>query len=146
MENSRKQLKAYSFLVLLFAAFSLIKLTVELIVIGFDKETVALDVSPELVLAATIILFVISLILLLPQIYVGVRGLKIAKNPEAKKGHIVWAVILLAFSVFAIFTPISDIAANVNVVNNVVTLIDYALDIIVYCMYIKYANRVLKGI
>lgn len=146
MKNSRKQLKAYSFLVLLFAAFSLTRLIVELIVIGFDKETATLGVSPELMLVATIILFVISLIFLLPQVYVGVRGLKIAKAPKATKGHIVWAVILLAFSVFAIFTPISDIMANVNVVDNIVTLIDHALDIIVYCMYIKYANRVLKSI
>ena len=146
MKNSRKQLKAYSFLVLLFAAFSLTRLIVELIVIGFDKETAAWGVSPELMLIATIILFVISLIFLLPQVYVGVRGLKIAKAPKATKGHIVWAVILLAFSVFAIFTPISDIMANVNVVDNIITLIDHALDIIVYCMYIKYANRVLKSI
>ena len=35
---------------------------------------------------------------------------------------------------------------QINVLDNVITLVDHALDVTVYCMYIKYANRVLKGI
>ena len=93
-----------------------------------------------------IVMFVISMVLLLPQLYVGVRGMKIAKNPTSTKGHIVWAVILLIFSAFGIISTVSSIAEQVNILDNVITLFDHALDVIVYCMYIKYANRVLKGV
>jgi hypothetical protein len=89
---------------------------------------------------------VVGLILLLPQLYIGVKGMKIAKNPTSSKGHIVWAVILLVFLAFGIISTVISIAEQINVVNDVITLFDHALDVIVYCMYIKYANRVLKGI
>jgi hypothetical protein len=121
-------------------------MTVEVLVTGFGTGDNTLGVSRELVIATMIALFVISLILLIPQIYVGVRGIKIAKAPEAKKGHIVWAVILLVFSVFGIFSPISNIMANVSVLDNMIALCDQLLDVIVYCMYIKYSTQVLKSI
>lgn len=146
MENSRIHLKEASFLVLLFTAFSFIRMLIQLFVVGFEVDPAQVGVSHEIVVAAMIVLFVISMILLLPQLYIGVKGMKIAKNPTSSKGHIVWAVILLAFSVFSIISTVSNIAEQINVVDNVITLVDHALDVIVYCMYIKYANRVLKGI
>ena len=146
MDNSRRHLKEASFLVLLFTAFSFIRMLIQLFVVGFDADAAQVDASHELVVAAMIVLFVISMILLLPQLYMGIKGLKIAKNPTSSKAHIVWAVILLVFSAFSIISTVSSITEHVNVLDNVITLVDHALDVIVYCMYIKYANRVLKGI
>jgi uncharacterized membrane protein YhaH (DUF805 family) len=119
---------------------------IQIFVVGFEVDPAQVGASHEIVVVAMIITFVISLILLLPQLYVGVKGMKIAKNPTSSKGHIVWAVILLIFSAFGIISTVSSIAEQINVVDNVITLVDHALDVIVYCMYIKYANRVLKGI
>ncbi len=145
MSNSRNHLKEASFLVLLFTAFSFIRMIIQLFV-GFEADPTQVGVSHEIIVATMIVVFVVGLILLLPQLYVGVKGMKIAKNPTSAKGHIVWAVILLVFSAFGIIATVSSIAEQVNVVDNVITLVDHALDVIVYCMYIKYANRVLKGI
>ena len=145
MNNSRNHLKEASFLVLLFTAFSFIRMIIQIFV-GFEVDPAQVDASHEIVVVTMIITFVISLILLLPQLYVGVKGMKIAKNPTSSKGHIVWAVILLVFSAFGIVSTVSSIAEQINVIDNVITLVDHALDVIVYCMYIKYANRVLKGI
>ena len=145
MSNSRNHLKEASFLVLLFTAFSFIRMIIQLFV-GFEADPTQVGVSHEIIVATMIVMFVVGLILLLPQLYVGVKGMKIAKNPTSSKGHIVWAVILLVFSAFGIISTVSSIAEQVNVVDNVITLVDHALDVIVYCMYIKYANRVLKGI
>jgi hypothetical protein len=114
--------------------------------VGFEADPTQVGVSHEIIVVTMIVMFVVGLILLLPQLYVGVKGMKIAKNPTSSKGHIVWAVILLIFSAFGIIATVSSIAEQVNVVDNVITLVDHALDVIVYCMYIKYANRVLKGI
>jgi uncharacterized membrane protein YhaH (DUF805 family) len=119
---------------------------IQFFVVGFEVDPAQVGVSHELVVVAMIVTFVISLILLLPQLYVGVKGMKIAKNPTSSKGHIVWAVILLVFTAFGVISTVSSIAEQINVIDNVITLVDHALDVIVYCMYIKYAIRVLKGI
>ena len=145
MSISRNHLKEASFLVLLFTAFSFIRMIIQLF-FGFEADPTQLGVSHEIIVATMIVMFVVGLILLLPQLYVGVKGMKIAKNPTSSKGHIVWAVILLVFSAFGIISTVTSIAEQINVVDNVITLVDHALDVIVYCMYIKYANRVLKGI
>ena len=145
MSNSRNHLKEASFLVLLFTAFSFIRMIIQLFV-GFEADPTQVGVSHEIIVVTMIVMFVVGLILLLPQLYVGVKGMKIAKNPTSAKGHIVWAVILLVFSAFGIISTVTSIAEQINVVDNVITLVDHALDVIVYCMYIKYANRVLKGI
>ena len=145
MSISRNHLKEASFLVLLFTAFSFIRMIIQLFV-GFEADPTQVGVSHEIIVATMIVVFVVGLILLLPQLYVGVKGMKIAKNPTSSKGHIVWAVILLVFSAFGIIATVSSIVEQVNVVDNVITLVNHALDVIVYCMYIKYANRVLKGI
>ena len=145
MNNSRNHLKEASFLVLLFTAFSFIRMIIQLFV-GFEADPTQVGVSHEIIVATMIVMFVVGLILLLPQLYVGVKGMKIAKNPTSSKGHIVWAVILLVFSAFGIISTVTSIAEQINVVDNVITRVDHALDVIVYCMYIKYANRVLKGI
>ena len=138
-------MKEASFLVLLFTAFSFIRIIIQLFV-GFEADPTQVGVSHEIIVATMIVMLVVGLILLLPQLYVGVKGMKIAKNPTSSKGHIVWAVILLVFSAFGIIATVSSIVEQVNVVDNVITLVNHALDVIVYCMYIKYANRVLKGI
>ena len=145
MSISRNHLKEASFLVLLFTAFSFIRMIIQVFV-GFEADPTQVGVSHEIIVVTMIVMFVVGLILLLPQLYVGVKGMKIAKNPTSSKGHIVWAVILLVFSAFGIISTVTSIAEQINVVDNVITLIDHALDVIVYCMYIKYANRVLKGI
>lgn len=145
MSISRNHLKEASFLVLLFTAFSFIRMIIQVFV-GFEADPTQVGVSHEIIVVTMIVMFVVGLILLLPQLYVGVKGMKIAKNPTSSKGHIVWAVILLVFSAFGIVFTVSSIAEQINVIDNVITLVDHALDVIVYCMYIKYANRVLKGI
>ena len=145
MSISRNHLKEASFLVLLFTAFSFIRMIIQVFV-GFEADHTQVGVSHEIIVVTMIVMFVVGLVLLLPQLYVGVKGMKIAKNPTSSKGHIVWAVILLVFSAFGIISTVTSIAEQINVVDNVITLVDHALDVIVYCMYIKYANRVLKGV
>ena len=145
MSISRNHLKEASFLVLLFTAFSFIRMIIQVFV-GFEADPTQVGVSHEIIVVTMIVMFVVGLVLLLPQLYVGVKGMKIAKNPTSSKGHIVWAVILLVFSAFGIISTVTSITEQINVVDNVITLVDHALDVIVYCMYIKYANRVLKGI
>ena len=146
MNSSRRHLREASFLVLLFTAFTLIRLAVRFFVVGFDVDPSQVSASREIIMIATIILFVINLLFLIPQTYVGIRGIKIAENPVSTKGHIVWAVILLSFAVFSIIHTSIGIAESEKLTDSIFVLADHTLDVIVYCMYIKYANQVLKGV
>lgn len=146
MEKSRKYLKEASVLVLLFTAFTLIRMMFELFLVPPTIDPEQTGFSSEVILITTIVLFVINLVLLIPQIFVGVRGLKIAKTPASTKGHIVWAVILLVFAALAFVSTIFDLAGSKNIIDDIIALADHALDVTVYCMYIKYARKVLQGV
>ena len=81
MENSKKNLKIMSICILICTAITLVRLVLELVYAGVKGQ---FEASKGIVLASLIITFVIAFIILLPQIYVGLKGLKIAKNPNGK--------------------------------------------------------------
>ena len=145
MMNARKNLKWLSAVVLALAGLSFIRVIWETFFVEFNAATLPEGATAGVVLAAQIILCVVSCIILLPQIYVGVKGLKIAQKPDDSKAHIVWAIILAAISVIGIISPVSSIINAVNVVDNVVELIDLATDIAIYVAYIVCAKQVLKA-
>jgi uncharacterized BrkB/YihY/UPF0761 family membrane protein len=145
MNQSRRHLKEASLLVLIFTALTLLRLLIQCFTVGFEGDPEQAGVSQELMVAAVVVAFVINLIALLPQLYIGVKGMKIAKEPASTKGHIVWAVILLVFAVFSIISTASSIVSQTNILDNVIVIVDHALHVLVYCAYIKYANQVLKG-
>ena len=143
--NARKNLKWLSTVVLALAALTFIRVIWEAFFIDFKMETLPEGTTAGMVLAAQIVLCVVSLVLLLPQIYVGVKGLKIAEKPNQSKAHIVWATILAVLSVIGIASPISNMMQAGNMVANVVELIDLATDAAIYIAYVVYAKRVLKA-
>ena len=98
MEKARTSLKFSSLSVLALAVISLVNIVVGLMSSEFNSAELPAG-SPENILTITkIIILVVTLVLLIPRVYVGFKGLKIAKNPDSSKGHIIWAVILLVFS------------------------------------------------
>ena len=146
MDTNRKHLRDLSGLVLFFALLAAIGLVSDALALDFNIQNLPDNVSEGIASFMRIFLCVFGFILLLPQIYVGVKGLKIAKNPTTSKGHIVWAVILLVFAVFGMISAVSSIAEKTQIADNIISLVDHSLDVIVYCMYIKYANKVLGGV
>jgi hypothetical protein len=134
-----------SVVILLFAAISLVRMTISLFTVGFKVDPAQVGVSPKIAVATMIVIFVINLLLLLPQVYVGVKGIKIAKEPTYSKTPSVWAVILLVFAAFGVISAISNISKQVNVVDNIFVLADHAIDVALYFFYVKYLNKVLKG-
>lgn len=146
MEHSRKHLKEAAKLILFLTALSFIKMVGHFFIGGFKVDSVPTGVPHELLMTVAIVMFVISLLLLLPQIYVGVKGIKIAKNPVPTKGHIVWTVILLVFAGLSIISIISSMFEAANVIENIFNILNQALYVLAYVIYIKYANEVLKGV
>ena len=145
MLNARKNLKWLSVVVLALAGLSFIRVVLEIFFVEFNTAMLPEGATEGLVLAAQIILCVVSIILLLPQIYVGVKGLKMAEKPDNSKAHIVWAIILTVISAISIISPVSNILNAGNVVDHVVELLDLATDVAVYVAYIAYAKQIRKA-
>lgn len=142
--ESRKQFKLSSIVVLVFAGVHLLHIVADL---WFgDLHHVAIpEGAPENILLITkIFLLSFSLLLLLPQIYIGVKGLRIAKNPTRTKGHIVLAIILLAFAVLSLIGPVAHLISHGALLDDIMSLLSYLLEVIVFAEYIKYAIAVSK--
>jgi hypothetical protein len=146
MENSRKNLKFMSIGMLILAALSFVRILLDLIFTDFTQA--ALDAegfSQEFVTAGIIIVAVISFILLLPQIYIGIKGLRVAKNPDSSKGHIIWGIILLIITILGLVSPAIAIIKMEDVFTNISSVLSIAVDVVVLYEYVKYAKAVAKG-
>ena len=151
MEKTRKNLKTSSIVVLALAGLSLLNIIFELFFGELNKElnsAVIPDGAPDnIVLIAQIFVLIISILLLLPHLYIGIKGLKIAKNPDASKGHIVWGIILIVLTVIEFFSPLlALIQGNGGAFANISEMCSIAVDIFVLFEYVKYARAVRNGI
>lgn len=145
MTKSRTQLKIASIIVLIFTALSLFNIVAGLVFGELPKAEIPDDAPENLLLITQIFVLVITAIMLIPQVYVGVKGIKVANKPTSSKAHIIWAIILLAFAVGALATPISAIVTMEDVVSNVFSIISIAAEIVVFLIYIKSATAVSRG-
>ena len=145
MEQSRKHLKITSIIVLVLAAFSFMNIVAELIYGAINNATIP-EGSPDNILQITkIFLLVVTLIMLAPHIYVGVKGIKVANKPNSSKAHIVWAILIFVFSLSCLVSPIVAIIGQQDVWENVSTILSVLVEIAVFFDYIKCAIAVSKG-
>ena len=146
MEQTRKYLKLSSIAVLALAVFSLLQIVSELLY-GELNNAVIPEGAPENILPITkIVLFSVALLLTLPSIYIGIKGLRIAKKPNSSKGHIVWAIILLAFaSLFLIEQGVGFIHDGFNF-ENISAFCSIVVEVTVFVEYIRLAIAVRKTV
>lgn len=146
MEQSRKYLKISSIVVLIFAGLTLLNLVSELLFGELNRAEIPAGSPENILLITKIILLVVSILLLLPQVYVGIKGLKMAKNPDSSKAHIIWGTILLVIAVLGLVSPAIALIKQEDVFNNVSELFSILVDVIVFFDYVKYARRVSRGV
>lgn len=141
MEKNKKELKILSILILALVAFSLVRSIVNVCIKGFTVNDVPAGMSKDLVLVVTIIAYVISLLILLPQIYIGVKGIMIANGAESGKAHMIWAIILAVLAAVTVISATSNLfkAFSFGALLNV---LDPATDIVVYVFYYMYARKI----
>ena len=145
MEKNKKNLKILSILILAFAVYSLIRIVLSVFSIDLNPENLTDGASATHLLIGQIFVCVVSFILLIPQIFVGIKGIKVSNNPDSSKAHIVWAVILTVLSVIGILSPASELIKGVAVLDNLLAVADMALDAIIYIEYINYAKKLVKA-
>ncbi len=144
MNETKTNLKISSILVLVLSGFSFLRTVVDLI--SVDISALPEGTSEEIILIAKIAIAVVCAIILLPQIFVGVRGLKLVKNPAPGKSHIVWTnILLVVLAVSAIFNVIS-LFQNADVGSVTSSLAHNCVEIAVFSSYLQYALALQKEI
>lgn len=144
MEQATKQLKTASYFVLLFAGLSLVNI-VSALAFGDINSAAIPEGAPDNILQITkVILLAVTAIILLPKVYVGIKGLQIAKSPVASKRHITVAMFILAFEAIAGIDPILSIVKQGFTMDQFMTVADVLLEVIIIFEYIKYAKDVAK--
>ena len=142
MEQAKKHLKISSMLVLLFVGISLLEIATELMFGDINSAPIPDGAPDNILLITKTFVMVVALVLMLPKIYVGIKGLKIAKYPNASKTHIIWAVIIFVLTLLGLVEPAMAILKQDSV--NISALFGVLLELAIYYDYIKYAKLVAK--
>ena len=145
MNKDRKTLKEYSIVILALALFSLVRMVVDVCVFGFDTTGIVIEgATPQLIRIAGIIAFALAIVLLIPNVFVGVRGINESKNPSGKKGHIVWSLVLAILALIALVFAVIDIIKGYNL-NKLIEIADIVLDVAIFGAYYSTAKKVAKS-
>ena len=146
MEQTRKFLKLSSIAVLVLSGFFMLQVICEILFGELSNAIIPEGVSYNILLITQIVIFTFALLFMLPNIYIGIKGLRIAKKPDSSKGHIIWGIILLVFTVLSLISPIVDIINNGFKYDYISEILSIAVEVAVFFEYIKYALALRKTI
>ena len=142
MEQSQKHLKFSSLAILALAALTFINIVSEILVGELNSADIPAGSPDNILLITKIFIMVVSLLCLLPQVYIGLKGLKVAKNPDSSKGHIIWGTVLLVFAVIGLISPLVAIVKQDSVFENASELLSIAIEVAFFYDYVKAARAV----
>lgn len=144
MQKSRKSLKISSIAILILAASDLLEIFAN-IIYGFDNVAIPEGAPENIILITQITLAVMSFLLLLPWVYVGVKGLKEAKNPTSARAHIVWGIILTVIEIIGVISAVMAlISAGEFSFANDFGLFYGIVKVTVFFDYVNHARAVAK--
>ena len=146
MEQTRKYLKLSSIAVLALAFFTLLQIVSELFYGDLNNAAIPEGAPENILLITKIVLFSVALLLTLPSIYIGIKGLRIAKKPNSSKGHIVWAIILLVFASLSLIEQGVGFIHNGFNFENISAFCIIVVEVTVFVEYIRFAIAVKKTV
>ena len=137
MEKTRKQLKEYSIVILILTAITLVRAIVSVCVKGLPLPAVIPQgMTVEMVRIVSIISFALTFVFLIPQVYVGLKGMKISDGATCNKAPRVWALVLAILAGIATISSAIDLFKAFNV-DQLLTVIDVAVDLLLFtCAYL----------
>ena len=128
------------------AVFSLLQIVSKLLYGELNNDVIP-EGAPENILPITkIVLFSVALLLTLPNIYIGIKGLRIAKKPNSSKGHIVWAIILLVFASLSLIEQGVGFIHDGFKFENISAFCSSVVEVTVFVEYIRLAIAVRKTV
>lgn len=145
MEKNKKNLKILSILILVLLLVSVISSVVTLCANGIPEpkpEDLSETITYEIAKAISVVTVIIGFVALLPHLYVGIKGMRIANGTATKsKAPLVWAVIIAIFAVFSTISSIKELSEGFDAYK-LLTAIDNALDVLVFGCYFYYVRKV----
>ena len=145
METQKRNLKSASFLILFLTLLAVVRLVLNVIQSGFEVTEVPAGMTPEVAKIVMIFGFVVAIVLLIPRLYVGVKGIKVANEPSDAKAHIIWAVLFLIVGIWSMTTDISAIIKAKDLVMDILTLVSSACEVFAYALFVYCAVKIRKG-
>ena len=143
MNNSKRNLKIVSLIILAMAIFSLVWGIIGLTNVDISGMEIPEGLSPDVMKVITVIVGAFSLLLILPRIYIGIVGLR--GGNENSRAHIIVAIVFGILSVISLISAITALPGSANMVKGVISLVEAIIVTAVYALYIKFANDVAKG-
>ena len=140
--EKRKHLKWSSIAILALAVFTLLELATEIFLGELNNVEIPEGSPANILLISQILLLALAVVFTLPSLYVGFKGLKMAKAPTASKAHIVWAKILFVIAVLSLVSPILGFINKADGGETIGGLLSILFEIVVYFDYIKHAKAV----
>ena len=146
--DKRKNLHDYSLLLIFLSVldvFSFVATVIAGIVDGTVSDALA-TVEADMLTAVKIGLVVAAVLMALlafAEVFIGIKGLKVSREPSADKGYIIATKIFFVLSIVAsisFFVTFFD--GNAPIVDTILNFANAVLDIAVYAIFIKAANAV----
>ena len=151
MQN-RKNLHDYGLVLVILGILNLfmfVSTVVTGLVDGSLAETLA-TVDADILIAVKVVLGVLGGLLgllVFADVLIGIKALKVSKNPNTDKGYITVAKVFFVMSVIATVSSIFPFFdANAPIVDTILTFANAALDAVVYVLFIKAAQAVRRDV
>jgi type IV secretory pathway VirB2 component (pilin) len=141
MNNSKRNLKIVSIIILAMALVSLVWGIYGLVTLDTSAVEVPEGMTKEVVHVITMITGAFALLLILPRIYIGVVGLQGGK--DGSRAHIIVAIIFGVLSLVGLISAITSFN-GAALGKSLVGLIEAIIVTAVYALYIKFARDVAK--
>ena len=142
--EKKKDLKIVSIAILALLGLTLITTIVTACINGIPQIQATEGLSKDVLQIASIFAFVLTFVLLLPQVYIGVKGIKIANGGEFGKAPFVWVIILAILAVIATISALSNMFNAFNF-DTILVAVDCALDVVLYVCYYLCIRSIAKA-
>ena len=148
MENKTKLRESGIILIVLgiFNVLTFVSTVVKSLVDGTISGALA-TVEADILVAVKVVLIVLCAIMVLiagADIFLGVKAIKVSKNPNASKGYIIVAKVFTILTCIAVIVNIISMFTGnaASAIDGGVNMASYALSLIIYSFFIKSAEAV----
>ena len=147
MEKARKNIKVTAICIMVLALLKVVASIVNFVTKGVEipESMITPELTRDALHAIMVVVWVVTLILHLPSFYVGFKGLKVAKNPDNSKAHIVWATILLVFAVISVLSQVGELSKATDMLDAILKIVDEVCIGVLYIFYILEAKKIRAG-
>lgn len=149
MTDNKRHLRDYGIALILFAILDLFTAMSSFLAGYFDGtfDKAFANVDPAVVTASKVVMAVLLgfwMILVIAEIFIGVKGITISANPSADKGYITAAKVFLVFNALGVLSYAVTIfnTTSATAFDNVTGLASATLSACAYGLFIHYATAV----